>query len=710
MKISIRNSISIISLLAGLSSGFVSAQNTVPSVFGNNMVFQQNFDAPVWGWAEPGEQVVVTGSWNNTAIETKSNENGEWQIKLPTTAAGGPYFVTINKDTLHNVMLGEVWICSGQSNMQWELEQTENAEEEIRNSDISDIRLFYVARDHADEPSKDCYGNWVECAPEKAKTFSAVAYYFGKELYKELNVPVGLIHVSWGGSSAQAWTNYNVLKTTTEGRYYIEKYHEKIVEADPGINPRNHRTPSGLYNGMLKPLIPFGIRGAIWYQGESNTEEHQLYKALKNTMITSWRDEWGQGDFPFYFVQLAPYEYNKDVIGAALRDQQRKALEIPNTGMAVTLDIGDPEDIHPLNKSEVGKRLSLWALAKTYGKDDLVYSGPLYKSMKVEGDKIRLFFDHIGGGLMSENGELSHFSIAGKERVFHSAKAVIDENTIIVSSKNVRRPVSARYAFENGDEPNLFNKEGLPASTFRTDDWKIITLTPEILSEYDSSTGGFVISMESDEGFEIRYTLDGSNPAIDSEKYTGPFVLFDDAIIKSKIFDDGDPSLFETETRIERHLATGKAVTYINKYNDWYTAGGESGLVNSLFGSTNFMDGHWQGFQGKDMEVIIDLGGRIEVSSITVNCLQVVNSWIILPKQIEIYISDDGKNFTKTAIADHEILVSETDEIIHGLSAQFETIKTNFIKVIAKNYGPLPEWHKGAGDDSWIFVDEIVVK
>ena len=298
--------------------------------------------------------------------------------------------------------------------------------------------MFYVARDNADSPSEDVYGKWVECNPENVKTFSAVAYYFGKELYKNLNIPIGLIHVSWGGSSAQAWINNDVLKTTPEGKYYIEKYKEKIINTPPGINPRNHQSPSGLYNGMLSPLIPYGMRGAIWYQGESNTGEHYMYKNLMNTLIANWRNEWGQGEFPFYFVQLAPFNYNQEIIGAALRDEQRRSLEIPNTGMAVTSDIGNPEDIHPLNKEDVGKRLSLWALAKTYGIDNIVYSGPLYREMKIESDKIRLFFDHIGGGLLCKGERLTHFYIAGENKEFYPADADIDNNTILVSSKNVK--------------------------------------------------------------------------------------------------------------------------------------------------------------------------------------------------------------------------------------------------------------------------------
>ncbi|MCB0744353.1 MAG: beta galactosidase jelly roll domain-containing protein, partial [Ignavibacteriae bacterium] len=233
--------------------------------------------------------------------------------------------------------------------------------------------------------------------------------------------------------------------------------------------------PIGLYNSMIAPLHNYKIKGAIWYQGENNVFEHEMYRNIFETMISNWRDEWCQGDFPFYYVQLAPYNYSKPLVGAALRDAQRESLEIKNVGMAVTLDIGNPEDIHPKNKFDVGKRLSLWALAKTYGKGNIVFSGPIYKSMKIEGDKIRISFDYVGSGLMSKGDTLTDFTIAGKNQQFYPAEAVIDGNTILVSSNDVKNPVAVRFAFANADEPNLFNKEGLPASTFRTDNWEIIT-------------------------------------------------------------------------------------------------------------------------------------------------------------------------------------------------------------------------------------------
>jgi sialate O-acetylesterase len=449
------------------------AQIRLPSFFSNNMVLQQKCDAPMWGWADSGTHISITPGWSNTPYQTSADHEGKWFVKIATPSAGGPYSIVINEDTLTNVMIGEVWLCSGQSNMQWALKQSENADHEVQKADYPDIRLFYAARDHARTPNKDVYGHWDECTPKAAGTFSAVAYYFGRELYKELHVPIGLIHVSWGGSTVQAWTNPDVLQTTPEGRTFLEKFKHKIDTTAPGELPRNYRDPGANYYGMIRPLIPYGIKGVIWYQGENNVFEHQMYRNAFETMVKDWRKEWGEEDFPFYFVQLAPYHYSKGVVGAALRDAQRKALDIPNTGMAVTLDIGDTASIHPKNKLDVGKRLSLWALAKTYGKASLAYSGPLYESMSLEGNRIRIGFAFAGSGLICNGDKLTCFTIAGNDKEFHPATAVIDGNTILVASEKVKNPVAVRFAFENMDVPNLFNTDGLPASTFRTDNWDI---------------------------------------------------------------------------------------------------------------------------------------------------------------------------------------------------------------------------------------------
>jgi sialate O-acetylesterase len=456
------------------------AQVILPTFISDNMVLQQQTDAPLWGKAKSGTIIKLTCSWDNSKYETKTNADGKWNLSIKTPKAGGPYTISINKQKIKNILIGEVWICSGQSNMEWAVRVSDNGFREAASATNPNIRLFYAARQLGDAPQFDCYGKWEECTPESVIDFSAIAYYFGKELNKELgDIPIGLIHTSWGGSSAQAWVKEEVLRADTLYDCYYKREKQNAANAALGNLTINQVSPSRLYNAMIHPFIPYAIKGVIWYQGESNAslcpDDPKRYETLFPTLIQSWREEWNQGDFPFYYVQIAPFQWGVSRVGALIRDAQRKSLSVKNTGMAVTMDIGNPYDIHPRNKKDVGHRLALWAFAKDYGKDAIVYSGPIYKSMEVKGKKAILSFDYIGSGLIAKGGDLTHFEVAGKDRIFYKAKAAIVGENVVVDSDKVKKPIAVRYALYNTDEPNLFNKEGLPASTFRTDDWSIKT-------------------------------------------------------------------------------------------------------------------------------------------------------------------------------------------------------------------------------------------
>lgn len=629
----------------------------LPAIFANDMVIQRETQAPVWGWADPGEPVVVRASWPNAKIvETKAGADGRWSIKLPTPAAGGPYTIAVagkNSITLGNVMVGEVWICSGQSNMEWPVSASMDAEKEIAAADFPNIRQFDVPNVIAYAPQSDCKGTWQTCSPKTAANFTAVGYYFGRELHRKLNVPIGLINSTWGGTVAEAWASEQTIaampdfakdmewvrgqrrdaadlgseakkardawwgavnqdrtkhgdlaassfddsgwaKTTLPGAwagdlagfdgviwyrrsielpkefvgkdlhlalgpiddmdavwfdgqqvggYQTMGYHGQarhyripaslttagrhticIAAADllatggltgkpedlylsvlpPGSAVEDEKSRTGerlplagewkwqrgpalkdlpswptegennpnkctvLYNGMIAPVQTYAIRGAVWYQGESNRGRAAQYRTLFPAMIADWRRVWNQGDFPFYFVQIAPYRYGGDTGQTAeLREAQMMTMATPNTGMAVTMDIGNPADIHPTNKQEVGRRLSLWALAKTYGQASGEYCGPIYKSMKVEGSSIRVEFDHADG-LALKDADLSFFDIAGADGKFVPATAVIDGQSVVVSSSSISSPTAVRYGWDDDGEPNLFNGSGLPASPFRT--------------------------------------------------------------------------------------------------------------------------------------------------------------------------------------------------------------------------------------------------
>jgi sialate O-acetylesterase len=470
---------SLVAAILAMFAGISFADVKLPAIFGDNMVLQQQSKAAVWGWAAAGEKVTVKGSWMWLPVSTKADKDGNWQVKIKTPRAGGPYTLTIqgnNKITLANVLSGEVWICSGQSNMQWTVGQSDNAKKEIAAAKYPTIRLFTVSRVFTPEPQKNCTGNWVECNPNTVGGFSAAGYFFGRDLHQKLNVPVGLVDTSWGGTPAEAWTSEETLKQFNGYEPIIKAFQgpEPVAEPNVPVKKFNQNTPTALYNGMIAPLVPFHIAGAIWYQGESNIGRSAEYATLFPAMITDWRKHWGIGDFPFYYVQIAPYSYgNNDAsFSAYLREAQLKSLSaVKNVGMAVATDIGMEKDIHPTNKQDVGKRLALWALTKTYNKKIDSFSGPLYKSMKIENNRIRLFFDTYGE-LSAREGHLSEFIIAGEDKAFVPASAEIDGDSVVVWSDQVQKPVAVRYAWKNWTTGSLFNKAGLPASSFRTDDWK----------------------------------------------------------------------------------------------------------------------------------------------------------------------------------------------------------------------------------------------
>lgn len=635
---------------SGLAGAGARADVRLPAVIGDNMVVQRETDVPIWGWAAPGEAVSVKASWGGPALTAQPDASGKWRVKLRTPAAGGPHTITIsgkNSITINNVLSGEVWLASGQSNMEWPMSLTNDAQKEIAASDHPEIRLFNVTNAVSVLPKDNCEGRWLPCSPTSVPDFSAAAYFFGRALQEDLKVPIGLLEADWGGTPAEAWTSGDTLKDWPEYAKVLEvaeierrepgaaekkriaetkgwwnslaanepadwrkpefndsswsqaavpgewssisdlKSHDGIayfrhaveipaawvgkelrVELGPiddmdttwvngervgGIEesgfwnrPREYKVPASvvkstslliavrvldaqglggmtgradqlrvrpaadnqaapvsiagnwryrvgppmsalppfppnvmfnagtatsLYNGMIAPLEPYGMRGVIWYQGEANRGESKQYQRLFPALIADWRKHWGQGDFPWYFVQIAPFRYGGDAgESALLREAQFMTLKVPNTGMVVTTDIGNVNDIHPTNKQEVGRRLALWALAKTYGRKELEYSGPLYKSMTVEGAKIRVKFEHAEG-LMARGGPVSHLQIAGEDRKFVPAMAEIDGSDLIVSAKEVPQPKAVRFGWSTDAEPNLFNKADLPASPFRTDEW-----------------------------------------------------------------------------------------------------------------------------------------------------------------------------------------------------------------------------------------------
>jgi len=486
----------------------------LPAIFTDHMVLQQGQKNRVWGSADPGEEVIVTiASQKHIA---RADAKGKWQITLDSLAVGGPHTLAVtgkNKLAVEDVLVGEVWICSGQSNMQWEVRQANDGDLEAKTAKFPKIRLISVPQIGTQEPQDDFKGKWEVCTPETAATFSAVGYFFGRQLHQTLDVPIGLIDDAWGGSACEAWVrrdllekdekyrpliarweqtekNYDAAKAKTANEKQLTDFREAAVKAKaegkaapqlPRLAPNpltGNSRPGNIYNGVLKPTIGYGIRGVIWYQGESNAGRAYQYRDLFPLMIQSWRDEWQIGDFSFYWVQLADYLAEKTEPGdsswAELREAQSMTLrKLPNTGEAVIIDIGEGRDIHPRNKQDVAKRLARLALARDYGLTSLPHESPRYNAMEKQGNKITLQFFNVGGGLYTfDTTNPVGFAIAGSDKKFVWADAkLVGADKIEVTSDKVSDPVAVRYAWSDNPVCNVYSREGLPLTPFRTDDW-----------------------------------------------------------------------------------------------------------------------------------------------------------------------------------------------------------------------------------------------
>lgn len=481
----------------------------LPSVFGDYMILQQNTSARMWGVADANEPIKVITSWGKE-LDLKADGNGKWLVEIPTPAGSHtPQQIILkgkNEVYLRNILIGEVWLCSGQSNMGWTVKKSNNAYEEIKKANLPSIRFFHIPNTMAWEPQRDVNARWQVCTPETVASKSAVAYFFGRELLEKLDVPIGLIISAWGGSGAQAWIDketagkeghkdivdwydkqeqklrdyrFKWIKATAEWRAKQKDAANLDWASRPRRNlPGDNHIPFALYNGMINPIKTYSLKGALWYQGESNVSRANQYRTLFPAMIKSWRNVWNQGDFPFYYVQLAPYHYNdyEGIKSAELRDAQLKTLDIvKNTGMVVITDIGDINDIHPRKKQDVGKRLALLALHNDYKKLNGEFSSAFYKSHRLDGSKVVISLDHAKE-LKVRGNEIVGFTISGKDQVFVKARAKIaNGNQLEVWSKEIKRPVAVRFGWSNALVTNLFNEANLPVSPFKTDNWKDTT-------------------------------------------------------------------------------------------------------------------------------------------------------------------------------------------------------------------------------------------
>ncbi|MFC4222061.1 sialate O-acetylesterase [Flagellimonas marina] len=451
----------------------VQAQVDLPSIFGSNMVLQRNTDVSIWGKGSAKNEITVTTSWNGKAYETKTDKEGNWKLKVKTPEAGGPYQVNIadGDETviLENVLIGEVWICSGQSNMEWELIKTgtptfPSPNNLVLESSNPSIRLLNIEHNMSYVAQSDFTGLWKECGPESSGNFSAVGYYFGKMLFESLNVPIGLISSNWGGTRIQAWIDEQGLRS----------FDPSIL--DDRSKGDNQNRSCVLFNAMINPMLDFKIRGVIWYQGESNTREAKIYDDLMEIMVSRWRERWGIGEFPFYYCQLAPFDYNRPAINSAfLREAQYEASKrIPNSGMVSLMDSGEEKNVHPNNKEIAGQRLAYFALKETYGVKGIVCKGPELDKITINGSEVNLTFKYDDGGLTNYGNGFNLFELAGEDKRFYPASAKYNKKTKIMelSCPNVSKPIAVRYAFKDFVVGDIFNRYGIPASSFRTDGWE----------------------------------------------------------------------------------------------------------------------------------------------------------------------------------------------------------------------------------------------
>ena len=454
------------------------AEIKLPAIFSDGMLMQQKTNANIWGKATPKSQITLTVSWDKTKFSTRSDEQGKWKMSIKTPSAGGPYTLTVSDGkpfTVKDILIGELWLCSGQSNMEMPMKGFKNQPVEGSNMDIlkstnPNLRLFTVKRNSTIEAQTDVTGQWQAASPETVSEFSATGYYFGRLLQETLHVPVGLLSSSWGGSCVEAWMTEDMLRAFPS---------VKIPKTEKDIKEKN-RTPTTLYQAMIHPIIGLTIKGVIWYQGESNYDRANTYADMFSTMIKEWRKNWGQKDtIPFYYCQIAPFEYSiftekgKEVINSAyLREAQAKVEKIvPATGMAVLLDAGLEKGIHPVKKQIAGERLALLALTKSYNMKGVSGESPYYKGMEIHGDTVQVSFERAPMWIAAKNFESKLFTVAGADKVFYPAKAWIVRSKMYVKSEAVKIPVAVRYGFDNYVEGDLFSNEGLPVSSFRSDNW-----------------------------------------------------------------------------------------------------------------------------------------------------------------------------------------------------------------------------------------------
>lgn len=694
----------IITALILFISLSLQAKVSLPAILGSHMVMQQQSQVKLWGWCDAAEDIIIKPSWSGQSYQTTGTGSAKWEVTIATPKAGGPYTISIqgkNEITLEDVLIGEVWICSGQSNMEWSANSgIDNQSEEVAKANYNQIRFFHVPRATAEYPLEDFRsGSWVVCTPETMRTFSAVGYFFGRAVHEGLKQPVGLINASWGGTPVEVWTTPATISKD-----------EEFAQAKNLIQPSKWwpHDPGVTYHAMIHPVVKYNIAGALWYQGESNTANALTYSRMFPAMIQDWRRAWGY-DFPFYYVQIAPFQYGTPMVGALVREAQLKSLSTPKTGMVVVSDIGDIYDIHPRNKTDVGKRLAAIALNNTYNQRQMPFSGPLYERMEISGNQIRVFFKH-GEGLSMKENPGRELLISGPDGEFREAKYKIENDVLVVYHPDLANPQAVRYAFSNTGSGPLFNKHKWPASSFRTDSWKIILDQVNIETALSADRQSYQISLGSTPAVEkIVYTTDGSVPGLSSTVYQGPFSVEGTRSITARAIVDGKLSEVWRTEEVTINQASFRTPALNTRYSERYSAGGTQALTDTRLGSTNLNDGHWQGFQGENLDVIVDLGEEKSIGKIQIQFLQDQRSWVFAPVEVEFLTSTNGKKYKSVHHAEYQTSQDFNNQIVTVTKILLGKNEARYIQIKAKNIGNCPPGHPGSGQKAWLMADEIII-
>jgi sialate O-acetylesterase len=674
------------------------------------MVLQQYTWVNLWGRADPGEQVTVLTGWDNKEYSVLADVQGNWIIKLFSGMPGGPYTLTFsgtNRIVLNDVMIGEVWVCSGQSNMEFSFmdlggwKYYPDVKRLADSVSLKNMRLCTIGHQVSRIPLDSAAASWETADTASILRFSATAFYFGLELEKRFHVPIGLIVSAWSGTPAESWTPEEYLKYTPGLELYMNKQNGNVFDA---------WSASSLFNGMIHPLRKYTIKGFIWYQGESNRLDYDHYDLLMGGLIRSWRKYWEQPELSFNFVQIAPFDY-RDFPEASgfLREAQQKTLEVENTGMVVTLDIGDLLDIHPKNKREVGRRLALLAFARAYGQPlPGSFSGPVYWFSKIDGNHIQVYFKDTDMLLGRPEG-LTGFRIAGEDAVFKPAKARIEGGSVNVWSPGLPAPKYVRYAFLNTDTASFFDQWGLPAGSFRTDSIHVHYRQAGISAKPDQKTKGWMITFSCrDKNTALRYTTDGSIPVISSSLFTDTLRLNSPCTLTVRVFIGNAGSEVVSTLNLVKNEAMGVTTTFRHPPAKKYS-GNELTLTDGILGSEDYRDGRWIGIQGAEMELTQELEAPISAGTVSVNFLADTSSWIIPPEKLEILVKNEKGKWTVCDKLSHgQVIRMREGKSVLRFSADVSKEPLKGVRIKASHPRELPAQLPVKTGKSWFFTDEVL--